>query len=153
MTNPDPTPVLDSLDGFRRSKAMFAALELGVFERLHRSPANAETVARELKLDAEAAERLLDTCVEAETQAPDVAARVAAARAMLARDPAEGASLARDAVAAAERTDDLNLQAAMHMTLARVSGDAREAEAARALYAAKGNVAAAASTGLWSLQT
>jgi acetylserotonin N-methyltransferase len=64
MTTPiDPTPVLDSLDGFRRSKAMFAALELGVFERLHRSPATAEAVARELKLHADATERLLDTCV------------------------------------------------------------------------------------------
>jgi hypothetical protein len=37
--------------------------ELGVFERLHRSPAGAETVARELSLQADATERLLDTCV------------------------------------------------------------------------------------------
>ena len=59
----DPTPVLDSLDGFRRSKAMFAALELGVFERLRRSPARAEAVAAELGLHPDATERLLDTCV------------------------------------------------------------------------------------------
>jgi acetylserotonin N-methyltransferase len=64
MTTPvDPAPVLDSLDGFRRSKAMFAALELGVFERLHRSPARAEAVASELNLHPDATERLLDTCV------------------------------------------------------------------------------------------
>jgi acetylserotonin N-methyltransferase len=64
MSTPiDPTPVLDTLDGFRRSKAMFAALELGVFERLHRSPATADAVARELQLHADATERLLDTCV------------------------------------------------------------------------------------------
>src|SRR5689334_2371200 len=64
MTTPiDPTPVLDTLDGFRRSKAMFAALELGVFERLHRSAATADAVARELQLHPDATERLLDTCV------------------------------------------------------------------------------------------
>lgn len=59
----DPTPVLDALDGFRRSKTMFAALELGVFERLHRGPAKADELARELSLNADAAERLLDACV------------------------------------------------------------------------------------------
>jgi len=59
----DPTPVLQSLDGFRRSKAMFAALELGIFERLHRGPAKADVLARELSLNPDAAERLLDACV------------------------------------------------------------------------------------------
>jgi acetylserotonin N-methyltransferase len=59
----DPTPVLQSLDGFRRSKAMFAALELGVFERLHRGSAKADVLARELSLNPDAAERLLDACV------------------------------------------------------------------------------------------
>lgn len=59
----DPSPVLDALDGFRRSKTMFAALELGVFERLHRGPAKADELARELSLNADAAERLLDACV------------------------------------------------------------------------------------------
>jgi acetylserotonin N-methyltransferase len=59
----DPAAVLDSLDGFRRSKAMFAALELGVFERLSRGPAPAEALARDLRLHADASERLLDACV------------------------------------------------------------------------------------------
>jgi acetylserotonin N-methyltransferase len=64
MPNPvDPAPVLDSLDGFRRSKTMFAALELGVFERLSRSPARAAELSAELKLHPDAAERLLDACV------------------------------------------------------------------------------------------
>jgi acetylserotonin N-methyltransferase len=63
MSNPvDPAPVLTALDGFRRSKAMFAALELGVFERLSRGPARAEDVSRELSLHPDAAERLLDAC-------------------------------------------------------------------------------------------
>jgi acetylserotonin O-methyltransferase len=56
-------PVLDALDGFRRSKAMFAALELGFFERLHRAPARADAIASELQLNPDATERLLDACV------------------------------------------------------------------------------------------
>lgn len=59
----DPAPVLESLDGFRRSKAMFAALELGIFDRLARGPATLDVLARELELNADAAERLLDACV------------------------------------------------------------------------------------------
>lgn len=30
--HPDPTPVLDLIEAFRRSKTMFAAVELGVFD-------------------------------------------------------------------------------------------------------------------------
>ena len=64
MTSPvNPDPVLDALDGFRRSKTMFAALELGIFDRLQRGPARAETISAELKLHPDAAERLLDACV------------------------------------------------------------------------------------------
>jgi acetylserotonin N-methyltransferase len=62
----DPSPVLDSLDGFRRSKAMFAALELGVFERLERGPATAAVLSQDLNLHPDAAERLLDACVGSE---------------------------------------------------------------------------------------
>jgi len=62
-TPADPAPVLESLDGFRRSKTMFAALELGVFERLAKAPAGAADLARDLQLHADAAERLLDACV------------------------------------------------------------------------------------------
>jgi hypothetical protein len=56
-------------------------------------------------------------------------------------------------VDAAARTDDLNLQAAMRLVLARVVGDPAEAAEALRLYEAKGNAAAAVATGLWSLQT
>lgn len=59
----DPDPVLDALDGFRRSKTLFAALELGVFELLRRGPVRVEALASELKLHADAAERLADACV------------------------------------------------------------------------------------------
>src|SRR6187431_745213 len=64
MADPvNPDPVLDALDGFRRSKTMFAALELGIFDRLQRGPARAEAISAELKLHPDAAERLLDACV------------------------------------------------------------------------------------------
>lgn len=64
MSNPvDPTPVLESLDGFRRSKTMFAALELGLFERLAQSPARFDNLAREKGLNPDATEQLLDACV------------------------------------------------------------------------------------------
>jgi acetylserotonin O-methyltransferase len=59
----DPAPVLQALDGFRRSKALFAALELGIFERLARGPARADALSAELALHPDAAERLLDACV------------------------------------------------------------------------------------------
>jgi acetylserotonin N-methyltransferase len=59
----DPEPVLLGLDGFRRSMAMFTALELGVFERLAKEPAPFAQVARDLGLNEDAAERLLDACV------------------------------------------------------------------------------------------
>lgn len=59
----DPAPVVDLIEAFRRSKAMFAAVSLGVFDRLARAPANAATLAREIGADAGALERLLDACV------------------------------------------------------------------------------------------
>ena len=64
MSDPvDPAPVLEALEGFRRSKAMFAALELKVFERLARAPGRAGELAAELGLHPDATERLLDACV------------------------------------------------------------------------------------------
>jgi acetylserotonin N-methyltransferase len=62
-TAPDPGPVLDLLDGFRRSKAMFAALALGVFDRLEAGPATVAELASALPADADALERLLDANV------------------------------------------------------------------------------------------
>jgi acetylserotonin N-methyltransferase len=61
--NADPKPVLDALNGFRHSMAMFTALELGVFERLAKGSADNATLARELGLQPEAAEQLLDAAV------------------------------------------------------------------------------------------
>ncbi|HEY1065832.1 MAG TPA: class I SAM-dependent methyltransferase [Pirellulales bacterium] len=62
-TAPDPTVVLDLLVAFRGSKAMFAATSLGVFDALATGPKSLESLARELRAQPDALERLLDACV------------------------------------------------------------------------------------------
>ncbi len=63
MSIPDPGPILLLLQAFRHSKVMFAAVALGVFDRLEEAPASSSSLARDLNLSADALERLLDTCV------------------------------------------------------------------------------------------
>jgi len=62
LTPADPTPVLELLNGFRASKAMFTAAKLGVFDALHGTTHTAAELAARLGLDTDAAERLLDAC-------------------------------------------------------------------------------------------
>ena len=62
MNLPDAEPVLDLIEAFRRSKTMFAALSMGVFDRLHDSPATAHAVALHLSANPDATCRLLDAC-------------------------------------------------------------------------------------------
>jgi acetylserotonin N-methyltransferase len=62
MTLPDPGPVLDLIDAFRRSKAMFAAVSLGIFDLLDAGPRDAASIASEIRADPEAVERLLEAC-------------------------------------------------------------------------------------------
>jgi acetylserotonin N-methyltransferase len=62
-TTPDPTPVAELLMAFRRSKVMFAAVTLGVFDRLAAGPATTAELARDLGANADALGRLLDACV------------------------------------------------------------------------------------------
>jgi len=59
MHLPEATPVLDLMDAFRRSKTMFAAVTLGIFDRL---PGTAADLAESLAADQGALERLLDGC-------------------------------------------------------------------------------------------
>src|SRR5271154_3430496 len=63
MDLPDSSPVIELIEAFRRSKAMFAAVSLGVFDILERKPADATALANELHVKAEPLERLLDACV------------------------------------------------------------------------------------------
>lgn len=63
MDLPDSAPVLQLIEDFRRSKAMFAAVSLGVFDALETSSATSPELATRLSVKAEPLERLLDTCV------------------------------------------------------------------------------------------
>ena len=63
MDLPDSAPVLQLIEDFRRSKAMFAAVSLGVFDALENGSATADELAGRLNVQADPLERLLDTCV------------------------------------------------------------------------------------------
>jgi len=60
---PDPSPVIELIEAFRRSKTMFAAVSLGVFDVLEHRPQEAAALAEELHVKADPCERLLDACV------------------------------------------------------------------------------------------
>ncbi|HEV3164499.1 MAG TPA: class I SAM-dependent methyltransferase [Isosphaeraceae bacterium] len=63
LTTPDPSIVLDLMVAFRRSKTMFAAVSLGVFDALATEPKSLTDLAPQLKASPDALERLLDACV------------------------------------------------------------------------------------------
>ena len=63
LTTPDPAVVLDLLEAFRRSKAMFAAVSLGVFDALAASPKSLSDLAQPIQANPDALGRLLDACV------------------------------------------------------------------------------------------
>ena len=60
---PDPAVLLDLLEAFRRSKTLFAAVSLGVFDLLESGELSTEQLAVKLEANADALERLLDACV------------------------------------------------------------------------------------------
>jgi acetylserotonin N-methyltransferase len=62
-SSPDPTVVLDLLEAFRRSKVMFAAVSLGIFDALDERPATAAGLAEALSLHRDALTRLLDAAI------------------------------------------------------------------------------------------
>lgn len=63
MDLPDSSPVTELIEAFRRSKAMFAAVSLGVFDALEPKPRSVYSLAEELRVKADPLERLLDACV------------------------------------------------------------------------------------------
>lgn len=63
MPKPDSAIVLDLIEAFRRSRTMFTAVDLGIFDRLAAEPASAAALAEALPAHAGALERLLDACV------------------------------------------------------------------------------------------
>jgi acetylserotonin N-methyltransferase len=63
MANPDPSIVLELIDAFRRSKAMFTAVSLGIFDRLAEGSHDPRTLASLTGTHPDTLERLLDACV------------------------------------------------------------------------------------------
>ena len=59
-SSPDPAVVTDLLEAFRRSKMMFAAVSLGIFDALEERPRPAAELADALSLHPDALARLLD---------------------------------------------------------------------------------------------
>jgi acetylserotonin O-methyltransferase len=59
---PNPEPLLHLAEGFTRSKTMFVALSVGVFDRLRKGPSTAAVMAHELATHPEALASLLDAC-------------------------------------------------------------------------------------------
>jgi acetylserotonin N-methyltransferase len=59
----DPAPVLELILAFRRSKTMFTAVSMEIFDRLEKGAGDAMTLAQESGADRDALERLLDACV------------------------------------------------------------------------------------------
>jgi acetylserotonin N-methyltransferase len=62
-STPDPAVVTDLLEAFRRSKVMFAAVSLGIFDTLEERPRPASELAEALSLHPDALARLLDAAV------------------------------------------------------------------------------------------
>ena len=58
----DPSSVIDLITGFRKSKTMFAAVEFGIFDRLHIAPQTAASLASSSGTATEPLERLLNAC-------------------------------------------------------------------------------------------
>ncbi|XP_026128647.1 acetylserotonin O-methyltransferase isoform X3 [Carassius auratus] len=63
---PYPRKILQYMEGFLVSKALFSACELGVFERLQGSQWSASDLALSLGCSEDGMERLLNTCVSLE---------------------------------------------------------------------------------------
>jgi acetylserotonin O-methyltransferase len=56
------THILELIHAFRRSKVLFTAVRLGIFDRLEKEPQTAAQLARDLDLNPNGLTRLLDAC-------------------------------------------------------------------------------------------
>jgi len=63
MDSPDSSLIIELIEAFRRSKAMFTAVSLGIFDLLEHEPADVVTIASKLHVKSEPLERLMDACV------------------------------------------------------------------------------------------
>jgi class 3 adenylate cyclase len=143
----------DPAEAFRALREGYAVLDAGGLDSLRTSHAALLAFALAGEQETAAARSFAKVCESFDgTLDPDSFARLRAAQAQLVSETADAERLAREAIAATSGTDNLNLQAEMHLALARVLGDPAEAETARKLFEAKGNLVSAATTGLWSLR-
>jgi class 3 adenylate cyclase/predicted ATPase len=143
----------DSAEAVQVLRSAYAVLDAGGLDslRTYHSAVLAFVLASEA--ETAAARTFARVCETFDGQLDhDTTARLRAAQALIVSGANDAERLARDAVAAADCTDNLNLQGEMRLTLARVSADSAFALEARRLFEAKGNLVAAAATGLWSLQ-
>jgi acetylserotonin N-methyltransferase len=62
MNLPDPEPIVDLIEAFRRSKTMFTAVGMGIFDRLQGKWGDAAAIAGAVAANAAAMEQLLDAC-------------------------------------------------------------------------------------------
>jgi acetylserotonin N-methyltransferase len=60
---PNPAPLLQLIEAFRASKAMFVAVSLGLFDHLESRPCQLAELASRLQCQVAPLERLLDSCV------------------------------------------------------------------------------------------
>ena len=58
ITPPDPDVILDLISAFRRSKVMFTAVSLGLFDALADGPKSAPDLARQIQASPDALGRL-----------------------------------------------------------------------------------------------
>jgi len=66
MTLPNPEPIFFFIEAFRRSQAMFTAVDLRVFDHLEHAPLGTSQLASLIQANPDALERLLNTCVNLE---------------------------------------------------------------------------------------
>ncbi|MES1257728.1 MAG: class I SAM-dependent methyltransferase [Acidobacteriota bacterium] len=66
MNTPGLAPIIDLMEGFRRSKTLFVAVNLGIFDRLGEEPLTAAELAARLSTHPDATKRLLEACVALE---------------------------------------------------------------------------------------
>lgn len=63
MNTADPAPILDLIEAFRRSKTMFTAVKLGLFDLLLTAPLTSAAIAAGISADPSATQRLCYACV------------------------------------------------------------------------------------------
>lgn len=62
IADPDPSHLLELIAAFRKSKTLFVAVSLGIFDALESQSKTLDSLSRELSCSSDGLERLLDAC-------------------------------------------------------------------------------------------